>query len=243
MEHNETEWQNRASYGSFSVAAGETKTIEGSFTSEVAIDSNAVIKLYVGTPSEGVATNVLTIDDVVFGKLEGDKETEKTLDRFIAYGKGSQNEENPNYLWDTFNGTDEDNEKGVGTIWTEGGSLFYRIEEGSTTDWHNKFFFGYGANPLKLPADSYFTVKFTAKASKAVSCPMFLNVLGNWAPRVNETVNFTTEYQTFEFTTTETLVTEMNFELLFQFGSADLAQLGEVTIEFKDFEILQSVVS
>ena len=48
-----------------------------------------------------------------FGKLTGDKQTVKTTDRFMAYGRGSENETNPDYLWDTFNGTDEDNDLAV----------------------------------------------------------------------------------------------------------------------------------
>ena len=34
----------------------------------------------------------------------------------------------------------------------------------------------------------------------------------------------------------------MDFELLFQFGSADLAGMGEVTIEFSNITIYQSSV-
>lgn len=241
-EDNTTEWQNRACYHSYSLVAGEEKTISGTFTYDKDI-TDSVLRLYLGKHAAGVTDNVITIDDVVFGEVMGDKKTEKTLDRFIAFGKGSQEATNPVYIWDTFNGTDEDQEKGVGTIWTEGGSLFYRIEEGAKIDWHNKLFFGYTGNPLTLPADSYFTIKFTAKASKAVSCPMFLSLLEKWDSRVNQKIDFTTEYKEFTFTTTETLVAAMDFALLFQFGSATLADLGEVTIEFKDFEILQSVVS
>lgn len=243
IEDNIQEWQKRANFQSVDVGAGETKNVEFSFVPEKDGTADWVIRFYLGKHAAGVTSNVITIDDLVFGTLEGDRMTEKTNDRFIAYGGGSQNEANPAYIWDTFNGTDGSEEKGVGTIWTDGGSLFYRIDQGAAVDWHNKLVFGYTANPLKLPAHCYFTVKFTAKASKAVSCPMFLNNLGNWAPRVNEKVEFTTEFKTYEFTTTETLVLEMDFELLFQFGSDDLMSKGEVTIEFKDFEILKSVVS
>ena len=62
-----------------------------------------------------------------------DLETVKTIYAFTPFGKGTANEANAAYPWSTFNGTDEDNERGVGTIWTEDGSFFYRIDQGGTT--------------------------------------------------------------------------------------------------------------
>ena len=124
----------------------------------------------------------------------------------------------------------------------ENGSLFYRIDQGGITDWHNKLICGYGDNPLVLKADSYYTVEITVKASQNVSCGFFLNPMGNWDPRLTESLDITTVEKTFIFTTTETLVTDMNFEMLFQFGSEATAALGEVTIEFVSIKIYQSVV-
>ena len=66
--------------------------------------------------------------------------------------------------------------------------------------------------------------------------------MGNWDPRLSEKIDFTTEEQTFTFTTADTLITDMNFEMLFQFGSEETANLGEVTIEFTSIVIYQSVV-
>ncbi len=229
----------RANFNGISLAAGETKTITQTFTAESDID-DPVLRFQIGTPSAGVTSNTLTIDNVKFNIVEGDKEVARTNDRFIPYGNGSQNQ--TTCIYDTFNGTDGDGE-GVGTIWTEDGKMYYRMDKIGAVDWHNKLVFGYGDSPLRLPSDSYFTIRFKAKATKDISCAMFLNVIGNWAPRVNTTVNFTTQEQTYEFTTTETLITEMDFELLFQFGSDKYADFGEVTIEFSDFVILQSVVS
>ena len=211
------------------------------FTAEQAI-ADPVIRLQIGNPGDGVTSNVIVIDDVVFGKLEGDKETNKTIHKFHPFGAGTANGTNPHFPWGTFNGTDEDNEQGVGTIWMENGSLFYRIDQGGVTDWHNKLYCGYGENPLVLKADSYYTVEIVAKASKNVSCSFFLNPLGSWEPRLSEGLDITTEEQTFTFTTTDTLVTDMNFEMLFQFGSEATAALGEVTIEFVSITIYQSVV-
>ncbi|MBR3298446.1 MAG: hypothetical protein IKI64_04505 [Clostridia bacterium] len=164
-------------------------------------------------------------------------------DRFIAFGNGTENAENKDIPFTTFNGTDEDNELGVGTIWAENGSFFYRIDQGGTVDWHNKLICGYRENPLTLEADSYYTVEIKVKADKNVSCGVFLNPIGSWDPRVSEGMDITTDEQTFTFTTTDTFITDMDFELLFQFGSADLASMGEVTVEFTGITIYQMKIS
>ena len=160
----------------------------------------------------------------------------------MAFGRNTANAENADYPWETFNGTDEDNERGVGTIWTENGSLFYRIDNGGTVDWHNKLICGYTGNPLVLASDSYYIVEITAKADKDVSCGVFLNPMGGWDPRFAEGMSLTQEFQTFRFATTDTFIMDMNFELLFQFGSEATANLGEVTIEFQNITIYQMSV-
>ena len=60
---------------------------------------------------------------------------------------------------------------------------------------------------------------------------------------MSEGIDFTTEEQTFSFDTTDTLILDMPFEMLFQFGSADLAEMGDVTIEISNITILQRSVS
>lgn len=232
---------NRVHFNSLFVGAGEEVEVQGVFTADKAV-GDPVIRLQIGNPSDGTTSNSIHIDDVVFGKVEGDLETSKTIDSFMAFGKGTVNEANPDYPWATFNATDEDNEKGVGTIWMENGSLFYRIDQGGITDWHNKLICGYSENPIVLAADSYYTIEITAKATENVSCGVFLNPLGGWDPRIAEEMNITTEPQTFRFVTTDTFVMDMNFELLFQFGSENTAQLGDVTIEFSDITIYQKSV-
>lgn len=233
---------NRVHFNGFSASAGEETEVRGVFTAESAV-SDPVIRLQIGNPSDGVAANSITIDDVVFGVVEGDLKTVKTIDAFTAYGKGTANESNSAYPWSTFNGTDEDNERGVGTIWNENGSFFYRIDQGGTTDWLNKLICGYGENPLTLESDSYYTVEITAKADKNVSCGFFLNPLGGWDPRLSERIDFTTQEQTFSFTTTDTFIMDMDFEMLFQFGSEETAQLGDVTIEISNMTIYQMRVN
>lgn len=232
----------RVNFDGISLAAGEETVISGKFTADKGI-SDPVIRMQIGTPSNGVTSNEITVTNVVFGKLEGDLRTIKTTYAFSPYGGGTANETNPALPWLTFNGTDEDNDKGVGTIWSENGSLFYRIDQGGTVDWHNKLCCGYTDNPLVLEADSYYVVELTAKATKNVSCGFFLNPLGSWDPRISESIDFTTSEQTFTFETTDTFFADMNFEMLFQFGSENTASLGEVTVEITDIKIYQKKIS
>ena len=221
----------RVNFNGLNAAPGEDVVVSAVFTADRDI-SDPVIRLQIGNAPEGAASNKITIKDLVFGTVEGDKETVKTIDSFSVPFTGDA------YSWGTFNATDEDNERGVGSIWTEDGSLFYRIDQGGVTDWHNKLYLN-----LTLPADSYFTVQITGKASKPVSCGFFLNPSGSWDPRVSEGIDFTTEEQTFSFDTTDTLILDMPFEMLFQFGSAELAELGDVTIEISNITIWQRSVA
>jgi len=221
----------RVNFNGLNAAPGEDVVVSAVFTADRDIN-DPVIRLQIGNAPEGAASNKITVKDLVFGTVEGDKETVKTIDSFSVPFAGDE------YSWGTFNATDEDNERGVGTIWTENGSLFYRIDQGGVTDWHNKLYLN-----LDLPADSYFTVEITGKATKPVSCGFFLNPAGSWDPRVSEGIDFTTEEQTFRFDTTDTLILDMPFEMLFQFGSADLAEMGDVTVEISSIVIWQRSVS
>ena len=231
-------WECRANFNGLNAPAGEDAVISSVFVAEADVD-DPVIRLQIGNAPEGAANNVLTISNVEFGKMEGDKETKKTIDSFMPFGPGTANAENPAYPWQTFNGTDEDNDRGVGTIWTENGSFFYRIDDGGTVDWHNKLICGFGGNPLTLAADSYYIVEITARADKPVSCGVFLNPMGGWDPRVSEGMDLTSEFQTFRFATTDTFIMDMDFELLFQFGSEALSKLDDVTVEFSNVTIYQ----
>ena len=232
----------RANFNGIAAPAGEDTIVTAVFTAEANV-ADPVIRLQIGNPSEGASSNAIVIDDVVFGLVEGDKETHKTIYAFNPFGPNTANATNADYPWQTFNGTDEDNDRGVGTLYTENGSLFYRIDQGGITDWHNKLICGYGDNPLVLAADSYYTVEITVKASKNVSCGFFLNPLGGWDPRISEGMDITTEEQTFVFETSDIFITDMNFEMLFQFGSEATANLGEVTIEIIDIVIYQRSVN
>ena len=241
VESEARSWECRANFNGLGAPAGEDVVVSAVFTAEAYV-TDPVIRLQIGNAPEGVTANTITIKDVVFGKVEGDKETNKTVEAFMPFGRNTANAENADYPWETFNGTDEDNERGVGTIWTENGSLFYRIDNGGTVDWHNKLICGYTGNPLVLASDSSYIVEITAKADKDVSCGVFLNPMGGWDPRFAEGMSLTQEFQTFRFATTDTFIMDMNFELLFQFGSEATANLGEVTIEFQNITIYQMSV-
>ena len=234
-------WECRANFNGLNAAAGENVVVSNVFVAEADVD-DPVIRLQIGNAPEGAASNVITISDVEFGKMEGDKETKKTIEAFMPFGPATANAENADYPWQTFNGTDEDNERGVGTIWTDNGSFFYRIDNGGTVDWHNKLICGFGGNPLTLASDSYYIVEITARADKPVSCGVFLNPMGGWDPRFSEGMDLTEEFQTFRFATTDTFIMDMDFELLFQFGSEALSKLDEVTVEFQNVTIYQMSV-
>ena len=225
----------RANFNSIALDPGEEVVVTNVFDAEAAVE-DPVIRLQMGSPSEGVTSNTVTVTNLEFGTVSGDLDTEKTIDYF---GQSIAADANPDLLWTVYNGTDEDNELGVGTLWTDGGSLFYRIDQGGTVDWHNKLIFGHTDCPLTLPADSYFTVEITAKATQPVSCGFYLNPLGGWDPRISQSIDLTTEEQTFTFETTDPLITDMDFEMLFQFGSAETAALGETTIEISNITIWQ----
>ena len=233
--------QCRVNFDGLSLPAGEDTEIRGTFTADRDI-ADPVIRLQIGNAPDGVTANTITVKEVEFGLVEGDKETHKTIESFMPFGRGSANADNTDFPWETFNGTDEDNERGVGTIWAENGSFFYRIDNAGTVDWHNKLVCGYTGNPLTLAADSYYIVEITAKADKPISCGFFLNPMGSWDPRISEGMDLTTDFQTFRFTTTDTFVVDMDFEMLFQFGSEAAAALGSVTIEFQNITIYQMPV-
>ena len=234
-------WECRANVNGLNAAAGEDVVVANVVVAEADVD-DPVIRLQIGNAPEGATSNVITISDVEFGKMEGDKETKKTIEAFMPFGPATANAENADYPWQTFNGTDEDNERGVGTIWTDNGSFFYRIDNGGTVDWHNKLICGFGGNPLTLASDSYYIVEITARADKPVSCGVFLNPMGGWDPRFSEGMDLTEEFQTFRFATTDTFIMDMDFELLFQFGSEALSKLDEVTVEFQNVTIYQMSV-
>lgn len=237
----------RANFNSFSVAAGETKTVTGVFTAEKTIASDAVLRFQIGNPEAGVTSNTLTIDNVVFYRLDGDKRTDRTLqDRFLLFGAGSSNELNAQKPYEVFNGSDDSaTQAGIGTMYVEDGKLVYHIEQAGEADWHNKLVLGYKANPLVLPGNSYYTFIVRIKASAPVTFNFYVHDLNaiDWDSGLlvrENGVSVGTEEVTLEYTTTNAPIGESGYEMLFQFGSAALAAVGDVVIEVSEITVLQS---
>lgn len=240
----------RANFNSFSLDAGETKTITGVFNAEAAIAANdAVLRLQIGNASDGVTSNTLTVDNVVFYRLDGDKRTDRVLqDRFLLFGSASSNETNPNKPYEVFNGSDDNpDQAGIGTMYTQDGKLIYRIEQAGEADWHNKLVLGYTANPLALPGGAYYTFRIKIKASVPVTFNFYVHDLKafDWDTGLiirEESVSVGTQETTLEFKTTAATMGESDYEMLFQFGSQTLAQLGGAVIEISEITVLQSVL-
>ena len=237
----------RANFNAFSVAAGETKTVSGVFTAEAGIASDPVLRFQIGNPEAGVSSNVLTLDDLVFYRLDGDKRTDRMLlDRFLLFGAGSSNELNEEKPYEVFNGSDDSaSQLGIGTMYVEDGKLVYHIEEAGEADWHNKLVLGYKANPLVLPGNSYYTFIIKIKASAPVTFNFYVHDLNaiDWDSGLlvrENGVSVGTEEVTLEYTTTNAPIGESGYEMLFQFGSAALAAVGDVVIEVSEITVLQS---
>ena len=208
-----------------------------------------MLRFQIGNPSEGVTSNTLTIDNVTFYRLDGDLRTDRVLlDRFLLFGTGSSNELNTEKPYEVFNGSDDSlSQLGIGTMYTEDGKLVYRIEEAGEADWHNKIAIGYRDNPLVLPGGAYFTFRIKIKASEELSFNYYVHDLNavDWDSGLiirENAVTIGPEETTLEFTTTTALIGESDFEMLFKFGSAALAELGEVVIEISEITVLQSVL-
>ena len=240
----------RANFASFSLNAGEKQTFTGVFTAEATIAANdAVLRLQIGNASEGVTSNTLTVDNVVLYRLDGDKRTDRVLqDRFLLFGSASSNETNSETPYEVFNGSDDNpDQAGIGTMFTQNGSLIYRIEEAGEADWHNKLVIGYTANPLVLQGSAYYTFRIRMKASAPITFNFYVHDLKafDWDTGLivrQEAVSVGTEETTIEYTTTTPTMGTSDYEMLFQFGSQALAALGEVVIEISEITVLQSVL-
>ncbi len=237
----------RADFNSFSVAAGETKEVTRVFTAEAGIASGPVLRFQLGNPEAGVTSNVLTLDDLVFYRLDGDKRTDRTLqDRFLLFGAGSSNELNEEKPYEVFNGSDDSaSQLGIGTMYVEDNKLVYHIEQAGEADWHNKLVLGYKANPLVLPGNSYYTFIIKIKASAPVTFNFYVHDLNaiDWDSGLlvrENGVSIGTEEVTLEYKTTNAPIGESDYEMLFQFGSAALAAIGDVVIEVSEITVLQS---
>ena len=228
----------RVDFRSLSGQPGEDVTVTAVFTADREI-SDPVVRLQIGTAPGGATENKLVFKDLSFGRVEGNKIVRKTVEQFSPYGYDSRNATNPLAPWTCFNGTDDENARGVGTIWAENGSFFYRMDDIGTVDWHNKLSCGFRENPLTLPAGRLFKVDITMRADKYLFCGIYLNPIGKWEPKIAENVLIVPAAQTFSFITSEPVDSETDFELLFQFGSEINSVLGSATVEIVDLSIYE----
>ncbi len=215
FENVALDWQIRAGFknGTFS----GTQTVEHTFYAGMDI-TGLYIKLALG---QGTGTNTITIDNVRFVELVGDKTTETITKTFSPITEDSE--------WDTYNAAG-----GVGSLYTENGNLVYSIQSFGAVDWYNKMFI----KSVTLEAGALYKVSFTVKSDVAVKMFFALNVKGSWDPRVTAEVNITTDYTTFTYTMDSEIIIDMDFELLFQFGGY-AENVAPAKIEFSAIEIYQ----
>ena len=199
------------------VEAGETKTFDITVSKDSPKD-NLILLFQLGTLDQPQGSDVITVSNLKIEVVTGDKVEEKETISFTPVGFG------------TFN----DPATAAGNLYIENGKLVYEMTQIGLVDWHNKMY----VERLTLAEDKIYTISITAKADKEISCAFFLAVLGGeWDPRISAEVTFTTTETTIELTLDKPFATEMAFELLWQFGSAENAELGGAVIEFSNITI------
>lgn len=204
-----------ALYG-LELAANETKTFDFVVKHDSAKD-NLVLLFQLGELITPQGTDVVTVSNLKIEEVGGDKEETKETVVFTPVGFGTYN----------------DAANAAGSLYLENGKLVYEMTRIGLTDWHNKMY----VEKLTLEADKIYTISFTAKADKEISCAFFLNVFGKWDQRLSEQVTFTTTEQVYELTVSSAFAATMDFELLWQFGSEANAALGGAKIEFSNLTI------
>lgn len=246
VESKTLEASARANFENLALSAGETTTVEKTFTAGSSV-SDPVIRFQIGNAADGVTANTITIDEVRF--LKTDEKTENKFNSYYATARRVQKGEgfDTDYPIDFYNGSDEfgsDKIPGLATVYTENGNLVYDVLQGSATDWHSKLVIGFKENPIPLEGNSYYTVRIKIKASKALSCPVIAlhEIDTDWdmgMVKKAENVAIGTDWTEVVLTVDEALLADKNCELLFQFGSQALSDLGEVKIEISEITILQ----
>lgn len=209
------DWQIRAGFKNGTLTG--TSTIEHTFYADMDI-TGLYIKLAVG---KGTTSNVISIDNLRFYEVVGDKETVTESTTFMPNSEDIE--------WDTYN----DN-GGVGSIYVEDGKLYYSIAKFGSTDWFNKFFI----KKINLEAGALYKIEFKAKADKNIKGFFAFNVFGKWDPRITAEFELTPEETTYTFTTDAELVIAMDFEILFQFGGYT-TNVSPALIEFSDISVYQ----
>ena len=193
------------------LVAGETQKVE--FEANIATKVNAGVTFQLGKIQQAANIEFSNVKVVALG---GSKETTSTGYTFTPEGFGTYN----------------DPETAAGYLYIENGKLVYEMTKIGLTDWHNKLFI----SRLTLEPDKIYTIEIKAKADKDISCAFFLNPCGKWEPRVSQEMKFTTTEQVYSFVTPK-FAANMDFEVLFQFGSDVNQALGNAKIEISSIII------
>lgn len=201
------------------IEANETKTL--TFDVKVSEDvTNPALAFQLGKLTTAANIEFSNVKVVIPG---GVKET-STLDSY-------------EFTPDAF-GTYNEAPLGEGFLYEKDGKLVYEMTKIALTDWHNKMYI----SKIRLEANKIYTFEIEAKADKAISCAFFVNPCGKWDPRVSEQMDFTTEVKTFSFVTPK-FAADMDFEVLFQFGSEANHALGGAKIEFSSIKVYSQDVA
>ncbi|VEU81287.1 carbohydrate binding domain-containing protein [Haploplasma axanthum] len=112
--------------------------------------------------------------------------------------------------------------------------LVYDVKQFGKVDWHNKVFI----EDLLFKADSRYRIDLKIRADKAAELFFAVNPMGQWEPKIADTIKLTTEYQTFSYETESFQTFNQNFEILFQLGGFNE---GSAKIFFESITITQLV--
>ncbi len=199
--------------------AGQKKTF--SITVTPGEDKNDLtIQLQAGQFPAGITSNAITASNLVIKEISGTKTSQSTGYTFATQGIGSYH--------DAGAGCE-------GYLYTADGKLVLDMVKIGTVDWHSKMMI----ENVTLEGGKLYTVRFTAKADKNLSCAFFLNTqTGGWNPSISQTIHFTTEMQTYELKMSMPQNADDVVQLLWQFGSGANSALGGAKVEFGSIEIL-----
>ncbi len=196
-----------------------------------------------GSPSAD--TNTFYIKSFRFFEVTGEPTTSAVAkDKFVAFGDQPVS---------VFNRSDDDyGHAAMGTAYFENNKLVYLIHEGGNDQGHNKLQIGNWDTVIgPLPANAYYVVSFTIKASVELDFALALHDLedGTWDEASgcvplryadfggHELLHAGVTEKHYELVTTQTSLTARDkWELLFEFGKF-LNGNKEVKIEISDVKI------
>lgn len=191
-----------------------------SYEVECLDNKNDLILLFqLGSMSNGVLNNSITITNLSVKALEGDKITEDYLNVFTPKGFTSHN------------GSEEGAE---GLIYLDNNELIYDVKSfASSTDWQSKIF----SDEFELDFNKFYIFEFDVKASESLNGQFVVNKTSSWDPLINNSFSISTDYQTVSLETSDALKDSSIYELIWQFGGGDNASKKDVKISFKNIKV------